>query len=57
MQLPISLLEIEDVLKDVAHGESDQEYLEAGYREMAADTAREVEAIEWIEGTLNSKEL
>ncbi len=29
-----------------------QKDLEAGYREMAADEAREVEAIEWTEATV-----
>ncbi|MEM1325966.1 MAG: hypothetical protein AAGI23_08440 [Bacteroidota bacterium] len=28
-------------------------HLEAGYQAMAADTEREAEAFEWIEGTLN----
>jgi disulfide oxidoreductase YuzD len=31
--------------------------LEKGYRDMAADTDREKDAMEWIEGTLNSDEL
>ena len=31
--------------------------LEAGYAAMAADTTREEEAEEWLEGTLNHEEL
>jgi len=31
--------------------------LENGYRDMAADADREKDAMEWIEGTLNSDEL
>ncbi len=31
--------------------------LEAGYKAMSEDTAREEEALEWGEGTLNTEEL
>ena len=31
--------------------------LEAGYKAMSEDTAREEEALEWAEGTLNTEEL
>ena len=33
------------------------EKLEVGYAEMAADTVREAEAMEWIEGVLNHEDL
>ena len=31
--------------------------LDKGYAEMAADTVREAEALEWIEGTLNHEDV
>ena len=34
-----------------------KEELEKGYAAMAADTARETEAEEWVEGVLNHEEL
>lgn len=34
-----------------------QDDLEAGYIAMAADTEREAEAMEWVEGVLNHEEL
>ncbi len=44
---------IEDVVRPhILADDDDDEDLEADYREMAADRAREEEALEWLEGLL-----
>ena len=52
-----SLQEVYDWLSTKLQGKEAVSLLEQGYKNMADDVEREQEAFEWVEGTLNTREL
>lgn len=52
-----SLQEVYDWLSDKLQEKEEVSSIEQGYKNMADDAEREQEALEWIEGTLNTDEL